>query len=92
MWLLVSLSVGISTGASLQTDAKRNLWRIISNEASTALKEIDVSKGPRTNNIPLVFLKECFEVSLSAIFNKSLRDSTFPKQMEDHMNESDFQI
>lgn len=58
------------------------LLEITSADVVSALKELDVSKGPGTDNLPPVFLKECSESlqkPLCAIFNKSLRDCTFPE-------------
>lgn len=47
----------------------------------SALKNLDVTKGAGTDNLPPLVLKECAEslqMPLEIIYNKSLRNSTFP--------------
>lgn len=52
------------------------------NDVLLALEKLDVSKGPGTDNIPPLFLRECADsllTPLTIIFNKSLSESTFPE-------------
>lgn len=55
---------------------------ISQSEIASALKKLDVSKGAGTDRIPPLFLKECADAlkfPISLIFNRSLRDRTFPE-------------
>lgn len=56
-------------------------FEISQDDVSSALKKLDVSKGPGTDHLPPLFLKECAEslkMPLSTIFNSSLRHCSFP--------------
>lgn len=55
---------------------------IAQHDVTSALENLDVNKGPGTDNLPPLFLRECAEslqAPLTIIFNKSLRTSTFPE-------------
>ena len=62
-----------------------NLFNVNSvsiDEVKTKLKDIDINKGPGTDGIPPIFLKNCsttLAYPLTILFNISLRTCSFPK-------------